>query len=176
MKTSVLCAALAVVALAVLRFALPLTDGDNGHVVLMPYRNEALGIEAVVPAGWAEIEPGAFARGDSSDNALVYVVTGLPGEEIDTARELVREKSKIAQLPPSTGSRRSGGLDWELYTLHLGDTESGSWRASVALAESDFGTYLCVVQAMSGQFEKEKAILESLFTHALRNIVPLTGV
>jgi hypothetical protein len=138
--------------------------GDVGDVVLEPYTNEELGISAVVPAGWTEVERGIFARGSPAvDMAVLQLTVEATGAE--ELLDIVTENYGLAETPESTGERQANDLTWSLYTLDVQGV-----RRDLALAESDGLTLIVILRS---EADERDVLHEVVFLPAVDALVPL---
>jgi pimeloyl-ACP methyl ester carboxylesterase len=142
-------------------FAVP---GAAEEIVLEPYTNEALGIQALVPAGWDEVQRGIFARGSP---AVDMAVLQLAVEPASAARLLVAvtQNYGLAETPESSGERQANGLTWSLYSF-----EAQNVPRDLALAEWDGQTLIVILR--SDRDERE-ALYEAVFLSVLDGFMPI---
>jgi hypothetical protein len=124
-------------------FVVPVQAAD---IQLEPFTSEELGIRGVVPAGWNQVQPGIFARGNPAvDMAVLQVVV----ERTASPEELL---AAIAQgygldgTPASTGERQANDLAWSFYAF----TVQGVPR-DLALAGSEAGTLVVLLRSAADE-------------------------
>jgi len=135
------------------------------EAVLEPYTNKELGIRGVVPAGWSQVQPGIFARGNPAvDMAVLQVAV----EDTMSPKELLAAMAKgygLAETPGSTGERQANDLTWSLYALKV----QGVPR-DLALAESKAGTLIVLLRSAS---DERDALYDAVFLPVVDALVPL---
>ncbi|HUT20706.1 MAG TPA: alpha/beta fold hydrolase, partial [Anaerolineae bacterium] len=124
-------------------FVVPMEAAD---IELEPFSSEELGISGVVPAGWSQVQPGIFARGNP---AVDMAVLQLAVESTASAEELLAAIAKGYGLdgpPESTGERQANDLTWSFYAF----TVQGVPR-DLALAESEGMTLIVLLRSAADE-------------------------
>jgi len=124
-------------------FVVPMEAAD---IELEPFSSEELGISGVVPAGWSQVQPGIFARGNP---AVDMAVLQLAVESTASAEELLAAIAKGYGLdgpPESTGERQADDLAWSFYAF----TVQGVPR-DLALAESEGMTLIVLLRSAADE-------------------------
>lgn len=112
-----------------LAFTVPAEDAD---IEFEPYTNQELGIQGMVPAGWAEVQPGIFARSSPTVDMAVLQIAGEQDISVEEMLEALSEGYGLDGTPEISAERKANDLTWSLYTFEV----QGVPR-DLALAESD---------------------------------------
>jgi pimeloyl-ACP methyl ester carboxylesterase len=125
--------------------------GDTAEVTLEPYTNEELGIRALVPAGWDEVQAATFARGSPAvDMAVVQLaVVPLGADELPG---LLAENYGLAEIPESTGEREANGFAWSLYEF-----EAQGVPRDVAVAAHDQASLVVIMRSAADERDALRA-------------------
>ncbi|TES89050.1 MAG: alpha/beta fold hydrolase [Anaerolineales bacterium] len=138
---------------------------EVGDVILVPYTNDEVGVSGVVPAGWNEVSPGIFTRGNSVLDATALQIAIEPSMGAKELLVLLAEGYGLAEIPESTSERQANGLTWSLYAFEV----QGVPR-DLALAESDGGTLIVILRSETD----ERALLyEVVFLPIVDGLIPL---
>ena len=142
-------------------------DGEKGPatVELEPFASEELGLSGVVPAGWSQVQPGIFARGNPAvDMAVLQVAVEKP----TIAKELLAAIAKgygSDDTPESTGERQANDLTWSFYAF-----KAQGVPRDLALAESKAGTLVVLLRSAS---DERDVLYEAAFLPVVDALVPL---
>jgi hypothetical protein len=148
--------------MAIAPFVVPVEAAD---IELEPFSSEELGIGGVVPAGWSQVQPGIFARGNP---AVDMAVLQLAVERAAGPEELL---AAIAQgygldgTPDSSGEHQANDLTWSFYTF----TVQGVPR-DLALAGSEAGTLVVVLRSAA---DERDALYSAVFLPVVDALTPL---
>jgi pimeloyl-ACP methyl ester carboxylesterase len=142
-------------------FAVPT---DAGEIALEPYVNEEMGIEALAPTGWSEVQPGIFTRGNPAvDMAVVQLaVSTASAEEV---LGILSQNYGLTQVPEPIAERDANGLAWALYAI-----EAQGVPRDIALAEDSEGVLIVIMR--SGAREQEE-LRAGVFVPILDSMVRL---
>jgi hypothetical protein len=114
-----------------------------GLVTMEPVTLDALGISGLVPAGWKELEPGIFARGNPDVDPTMLLQLSAPNTSAEELALNVLSRFGVAELPAEPFRRfESATLAWTLYQL-----ESPMAPMALALAETDQAAYMVLLAA-----------------------------
>src|SRR5262249_45694820 len=120
-------------------------------VELVPYTISTIGITAVMPKGWTEAAPGAFARNQGAGDVtgLFYQAAPIAANQLLAS---LLPRLGLTQPPQSTGTRQTAALTWTLYKV---DIQAGGMTISVdmALAESGGKSYLVILQTDAAEYD-----------------------
>jgi CubicO group peptidase (beta-lactamase class C family) len=136
-----------------------------------PFTNEAMGIQGIVPLGWQEVAPGVYARGDGPADLVSLIQQAALGMTTEQISGLLKTQLGIEQLPESTGSLETTARTWDLYEIDVEAPGVGSVKVDLALAETEAGTYVVLLQALPGEYED---LHDSVFLPAVEALAPLT--
>lgn len=137
----------------------------NGRtdITLIPYTNEAFGINGLVPEGWVEVKPGQFLRMTANDPTLLGQVA---------FHGATREQAfPNMQLPESIGSMETSGLTWDLYGAELEWPDGGTLVLEIALGESESSAYLVMLVTL---IEDSELLHEEVMIPAIQAFAPTT--
>lgn len=114
------------------------------EVTLEPFTTDIVGTEltGVVPAGWEEVSPGAFARQETGLDPTVIVQQVAPGAVAEQLLGILANQLGLAETPESAGTFDAGGLTWTLY-----EAESQGSPVDIALAEDGAFTYVVLLSS-----------------------------
>jgi len=129
--------------MAVAPFVVPVQAGD---IVLEPFSSEELGIRGVVPAGWSQLQPGIFARGNPAVDMAVLQLAVEPTAGPEELLAAIAQGYGLDGTPESSGERQANDLTWSLYAF----TVQGVPR-DLALAEGEAGSFLVVLRSAADE-------------------------
>ena len=138
----------------------------QGAVTMEPVTIEARGISGLAPAGWKELEPGIFARGNPDvDPTMLFQMSASGTSSAELALSVLANFG-VTELPAQPfGNYELGSLAWTLYQL-----ESQMAPMALGLADKD-GTGFVVLLAAPG--EEMDTLAESAFFPAVDALTPL---
>ena len=132
------------------------------ELTLVPISNESSLIEGVVPEGWAELQPGYYAR--TSYGLVAVLQQAVPGLGADQLLIGLSGQLGLAQVPEVADTRESGSITWRLYEIEVeGDT------LDLALGEDTGGAYVVLLTAGQG---KRQAYYDSVYLPAVDALKP----
>lgn len=143
-------------------FAVPVEAAD---IELEPFSSEELGIGGVVPAGWSQVQPGIFARGNP---AVDMAVLQLAVERAAGRDELLAAIAKgygLDGTPESTDEHQANDLSWSFYAF----TVQGVPR-DLALAESEAGTLVVLLRSAA---DERDVLYSAVFMPVVDAVAPL---
>ena len=137
-------------------------------VVLVPYTDEAYGIESVVPDDWTDVGNGIFARQNSPTDPTVIAQQSAPLNAESLLNALLPQLG-LTEAPESVGTYQGAVLEWTLYQV---DVAAGAvnLRVDLALAEAEGTTYVFLLQTSPEDYED---LHISVFLLTLNAFVPL---
>lgn len=133
------------------------------------FTSETFGFEGVKPAGWAEIAPGVYNRGQGSTDAARLIQQAAPGATADELNTALAGQLQLTELPDSSGAVETDALAWDLYEVELDAPPVGKIAVYIALAETDEAAYVVLLQAKADEAE---ALREAVFMPALQALTP----
>jgi len=128
---------------------------DNVDIEFEPYTNQELGIQGVVPAGWAEVQPGIFARSSPTVDMAVLQIAVEQNISVEEMLEAISEGYGLDGTPEINAERVANDLTWSLYTFEV----QGVPR-DLALAESEGLTLLLLMRSAA---DEQDALYEAVF-------------
>ncbi len=143
------------------QFDLP--KAGAGDIVLEPVSDESTGLQAVAPAGWENISPGAYARKQSAIDPTVLVYQTVP---MPLAGFLQAFQAQLALSQPlsATGSLDAHDLAWSLYHEQVQGV-----ALDLAATEVDTGTTRIVL--LQSQPDQRDQLYAAVFLPAIRAFV-----
>jgi hypothetical protein len=135
-------------------------DG-SGTVIMAPFVDETNGIRGNAPAdGWAE--------------RAVLLQQSFTGTT-DELTALLAEQTDLIGLPKSIGTYRGRALTWQLYRFEtqLESAGPGIYRVDMGVAQGETAIYFVTLITVSMEYERQAALYESVFTHAMWALTPL---
>jgi hypothetical protein len=137
----------------------------QGAITLEPVTIDAFGISGLAPAGWRELEPGIFARGNPDEDPTMILQLSAPGASGEELALSVLARFGVSELSAEPFlTYESAALAWTLYQL-----ESPMAPMALGLAETDSAAYL-VLMAAPG--EEMDALAKTLFFPAVDALTP----
>jgi imidazolonepropionase-like amidohydrolase len=138
----------------------------QGAVTMQPVTIAAFGISGLAPAGWNELEPGVFARGNPDQDPTMLLQMAAPETEAQSLALSVLGRFGVTELPAEPfGSYDSAALAWTLYQL-----ESPMAPMGLALAETESAAYLILLAAPGEELE---TLIETAFFPAVDSLTPI---
>ena len=138
----------------------------QGAITLEPVTIDALGISGLAPAGWKELEPGIFARGNPDEDPTMLLQLSAAGARSEELALSVLARFGVSELPAEPFlTYESAALAWNLYQL-----ESPMAPMALGLAETGSAAYM-VLMAAPG--EEMDTLAETLFFPAVDALTPI---
>ena len=143
-------------------FVIPGEGG--GEIVLEPFTNEEAGFSTVIPAGWQELLPGVYSRGNPAVDPTILGQLAAPTDNSEAFIGEVLANLGVAALPETpVRVMDSDTLSWSLYLV------SGDPTTAVALAENETTTYMVALKAAADEFD---ALADGLLVPAIMAFMP----
>ena len=141
---------------------------DLADIALVPFTSLEWGISGVAPEGWVEITPGEFLRGmpDADLTTLQQFVLDISSDQLIAT--FVSEAG-LDEFPESVDSIETAHFTWDLYAVEGEQPKTGTITVDVALAETDAGVYIVVLQAMPHEYD---ALHDAVFMPAVEALAP----
>jgi hypothetical protein len=137
----------------------------QGLVTMEPVTIDALGISGLAPAGWNELEPGIFARGNPDVDPTMLLQLAAPGARSDELALSVLGRFGVTELPAEPFlTLESAALAWRLYQL-----ASPMAPMALALAEADSAAYMVLLVAPGEEID---TLVETAFLPAVNALTP----
>lgn len=138
----------------------------QGVVSMEPVTLATFGLQGLAPAGWKELEPGVFARGNPDVDPTILWQMSDSGKTSQELALSVLGRFGVNELPSEPfGNHVSAALSWTLYQL-----ESPMAPMALGLADLD-GTGYMVLLAAPG--EEMDALAKSVFFPAINALAPI---
>lgn len=134
-------------------------------IELVPFADDQQGISGLAPAGWNELEPGVYARGNPEVDPTLLLQLAAPGMSAEDFALTVLADFGVTELPEPMDSYQSAALTWELYQL-----ESQMAPLALALAETDDAAYLVLLAAPGDEID---TLAETIFFPAVDALTPI---
>ncbi len=117
-------------------FALPGAELDLPEFAFVPFTPDDGAYTVNVPEGWAQVQPGVFARSSTPVDQTVLIVLSLPVTLADFLQAVVSQLTGLDTPPEVTATREANGLTWSLF-----EADFFGFPAAVAAAERGGLTY-----------------------------------
>ncbi len=141
-------------------FDLPVADAP---VVLMPFSATRTGISGVAPAGWEEVAPAYYVRGESSIDQTQLVMDAAPISKTDFLEILAGQLQFDPATEPTQAAVEIGNFTWDLYAL-----EMRGYAFDLALTEDDTRAYFAL---LISNIDERDTLYEAVFLPALESLV-----
>ncbi len=122
-------------------------------IVLESVDNELMGISVLVPKGWTEAAPGVYTRGNSITDATSLIQQAAAGMGVDELSSVLLQQLGIDALPADSDTYESDSFTWDLYVIDVDAPPIGIVTVDIALAESDEGSYIVLLQTAPPDYE-----------------------
>ncbi|MGQ9889980.1 MAG: alpha/beta hydrolase [Aggregatilineales bacterium] len=136
-------------------FALPGAALDLPELAFVSFTPDDGAYTVNVPEGWAQVQPGVFARTSSPTDQTVLILQSLPVTLEDFIQVIVSQVAELDAPPEVTATREANGLTWSLFEVDL-----FGFPTAVAAAERDGVTY--AVQLVANNAAERDALREAV--------------
>jgi pimeloyl-ACP methyl ester carboxylesterase len=143
-------------------FTVPVEDAD---IEFEPYTNPEIGIQAVVPVGWNEVQPGIFARSNPTVDMAVLQIAVESDTSVEEMLEAISKGYGLEGIPETSTERVANDLTWSIHTFEV----QGVPR-DLALAENEGLTILLLMRSAADEHD---ALHEVVFLPILDALAPL---
>ena len=134
-------------------------------VTMEPVTMDTFGIRGLAPAGWKELEPGIFARGNPELDPTMLFQLSAPDKSGEELALSVLARFGVTELPVKPfNNYESAALAWTFYQL-----ESPMAPMALAIAETDRAAYIVLLAA---QGEEMDALAKTVFFPAVDALAP----
>lgn len=137
---------------------------DEGYRTI---EDPLFGITSVVPADWADLGGGTYARGTPPADLALIALQAAPAS-IDQMWASLLPQFLMSDVPDVSGEHSGEALDWTLYRF---DVTPGGVTVAVelALSENDGVTSLALLQSAPEEIEelREQVLIPALDAYAL---------
>jgi CubicO group peptidase (beta-lactamase class C family) len=133
-------------------------------IELVPFTSDAMGLRGLVPAGWDEVAPGVYARGQGQADLVRLIQQAAPGMSTEQLAELLLAQLGLDALPESSGRIDTATFDWDTYQVVVEAPGVGTVVVDLALTETDAAAYIVLLQASPGEHE---VLREAVFLPAV---------
>lgn len=137
---------------------------------LVPFTDEAFGIQGVIPDGWTKRGPGLYARGSSARDFTLLALQAAPLAPEALWPSLLPQL-RLNAVPDSTGDYETPALTWTLYQVDVA-APGATVRVDLGLAQNDGKTYIALLQTGPDDYE---AFHEGIFLPVLDALAPLAA-
>jgi imidazolonepropionase-like amidohydrolase len=139
---------------------------SQGLVTMEPVTVDAFGFSGLAPAGWQELEPGVFARGNPDTDRAILLQMAAPGARSEELALSVLARFGATELPAEPFmSFESAALAWTLYQL-----ESPTAPMALALADAGSAGYMVLLAAPGEEID---GLIETAFFPAVNALTPV---
>lgn len=136
---------------------------------LVPYTSDAMGLRGLVPAGWDEVAPGVYARGQGPADLVRLIQQAAPGMSTEQLAGLLLAQLGLDALPESSGRIETAAFAWDAYQVDVEAPGVGTVVVDLALTESGAAAYIVLLQASP---EEHEALREGVFLPAVEALAP----
>jgi CubicO group peptidase (beta-lactamase class C family) len=143
----------------------PTPEAEAQAIELEPFSNDAMGIQGLVPQGWQEVAPGVYARSSGPTDLVSIVQQAAPGTTAEQIADLLKTQLGFEELPAPGDSLETDAFVWDLYQIEIEVPGVGSVMIALALAETEQGVYLVLLQASPDEYE---TLHEAVFVPAVK--------
>lgn len=139
-----------IISVLVALLALPVM-AQNAEVTLIPYTNEAFGMQGVQPDGWTQVAPGVVRRANSADDITLLAQQAAPMSQ-DAVLTTLLPSLRLTDPPEPVDTVTANDLTWSVYQV---DVNAGAItvRVDMALAEMDGTSYVILLQTTPDEYE-----------------------
>lgn len=148
----------------------PTPEAEPADLEFEPFTDEAMGIQGIVPQGWQQAAPGIYARGSGPADLVSLVQQAAPGMTAEQIVSLLTTQLGIEELPESSDSLETDAFTWNLYQIEVEAPGIGSVMVALALAETEEGIYLVLLQASPDEYE---TLHETVFVPVVESLASL---
>ena len=145
--------------------AFDLPREESGEIILAPFVDENIGIEALGPENWDSPRTGVFVRGESSldQTALIY---DWPDMGPDDFLQLLTAQLSQSEAPEPVGEIESNGLKWTLYHVEVRGI-------AVDVAATPFGENRTLAVILQSDVAEKDVLQDVVFIPAVQSVTPL---
>ena len=141
---------------------------SDGEITLVSFTSETFGISGVVPEGWGEIAAGVNGRSSEATDVVRIIQQAAPGATAAQIAAALAPQLGVESFPEPVGSVETADFTWAVYLLEVEAPGVGTVLVDVALADTDVGAYLIIMQALTDEYD---ALHEAVFLPALEALV-----
>jgi CubicO group peptidase (beta-lactamase class C family) len=146
-------------------FVVPAQPGEVVEIAMEPFSSETFGFSGVKPAGWEEIAPGVYNRGQGPADAARLIQQAAPGATITQLQGALAGQLGVEALPESTTTVETEAFSWQVYQVEVESPAVGTVVVDLALAESGEAAYIVLLQALADEAD---SLREAVFQPALK--------
>ena len=139
-------------------------DATPETITLVPYTDDAYGIQSVVPEGWTNMGNGIIQSPEKDNILIAQQAAPLAPDALLNA---ILPQLGLSEAPESVGTQQGATLEWTLYQV---DVETVNLRVDVGLAESEGTTYIVLLQAPPDAYDM---LHTAVFLPTLDTFAPL---
>ena len=133
-------------------------------ISLETFESEAFGITGLVPDGWVELAPGAYAKNALGETAIIQQAAPLSQDQL---LGLLVGQLQLDETPASTGTREAQGFTWTIY-----ETQGRGVNIDLALMQVGSTTYVIVLASASSERD---LLYDEVFLPAIDALKPNSG-
>lgn len=134
--------------------------------VTLPY----VGVEGIVPEGWARAGDGRFDRRGSEGDPTMLHEKAFPHIEIKDIKAVLAPELGLDAFPARAGTLDTAQFTWDLYTFQVQVPHLGALAADFALAQE--GTWVYLVSLATRPDERDD-LHTAVFIPAVEAFAPL---
>jgi len=130
----------------------------------VPFRNDTMAIEGLVPDSWTESPIGVYSRGASGTDMAALLMQSMAGTALNLL-DLLTEQLGLATVPEPVDQREANGLTWSLYAV-----EVQGLQIDFALSEGEGRGYVVLLQSSAKEHD---TLYESVYLPAINALKPM---
>jgi len=153
----------------VLALGMSVVVAQEDEIILVPFESEAFGIAGVVPEGWTEVAPGAYARSSSSPDDFTLIAVQAAPLAVDALLPTLTQQLGLTEAPEVTEQIETEAFTWDVYEIDL-EQQGLEVGITMALAQGDGQAVIVLLQSAQ---EEHVALQEAVFWPVLESIAPL---
>jgi len=139
---------------------------------LIPFEDEPFKIRGLLPAGWTQVQPGVYARGNSTSDQTSLIQKSYQGMTMDALVNALLPSLQLEELPATPEERQTASFIWKVYQSEISATGAGTFIIDLALSELDGTPYLVILQAEAGEYTTTN-MHETIFLPVVDALEPL---
>jgi pimeloyl-ACP methyl ester carboxylesterase len=154
----------------------PNTEGNattpETGINLIPFESEPFKISGMVPEGWAEVQPGVYARGSSAGDNTLVIQKSYAGMTTEALIEALLPGLQIEELPEPSGQHENEFFTWTLYQTSITAPGVGTFIVDLAMTELNGVPHLVILQAEEGEYTAAN-MYDVIFIPLVEALTPL---
>jgi hypothetical protein len=138
-------------------------------ITLVPFADDAFGLEGVAPDGWAELGPGVRNRGQGATDLVRLIQQAAPGMTAEQLAAGLLPQLGLSELPAPAGTLETAAFTWTLYEIPVDVAGTGQVTVDLALAETPAAATIVLLQSLPAEHQ---ALYDAVFLPAVEALAP----